>query len=65
MTDDQKLIYGSHNTWSGRSLSNYQSLNAESARKEGKYDVLMSARTLTEARKIMHGVKPRQKRVKK
>lgn len=57
MTPEQELKYGSHQSWTGRNLKNYQELNAETARTEGKYTALMSARTLTEARKIMQGRK--------
>lgn len=43
--------------WLGRSLSNYKSQQADIARKKGVGTQLQNAKTLTEARKIIYGLK--------
>lgn len=52
MSQQQKTFTG---TWKGRSLDNYKGRNANKAKEMGVYNKLMSARTLTHARKIMRG----------
>lgn len=50
--------------WLGRSLSNYKSQQADIARKKGVGAQLQNAKTLTEARKIIYGVKSGQAKLK-
>ncbi len=44
-------------TWCGRSLSNYKAMHAKTAANKGVTQELLSAKTLTQARKIVFGVK--------
>lgn len=43
--------------WLGRSLSNYKQMQAKVAESKGVLDALMSAKTLTQARKVVYGTK--------
>ncbi len=49
MQHNQKTFYGSGQTWVGRNLANYISQNAKAK----------GAKTLTEARKLAFGEKPK------
>ena len=51
--------------WIGRSLSNYKSMHAKRAESLGKGKAFHNARTLTEARKIIFGVKRGQDALKR
>lgn len=50
--------------WLGRSLSNYKSQQSDIARNKGVLPKLQQAKTLTEARKIVYGVKSKQAKLK-
>lgn len=50
--------------WLGRSLSNYKSQQVDVARQKGCTAQLANAKTLTEARKIVYGVKAKQAKLK-
>ena len=45
------------NSWFGRSLDNYKKLHKGLAEEQGKIKALNEATTLTQARKILFGVK--------
>lgn len=44
-------------SWIGRSLTNYKAIHADKAKKKGVQDAFEAAKTLTQARKILFGVK--------
>lgn len=44
-------------TWCGRSLTNYKEMHKETARKKGVEAALQNARTLTQAKKALFGIK--------
>jgi hypothetical protein len=52
-------------TWTGRSLSNYKAMHEGTAKGKGVGAQLQAARTLTQARKILFGVKAKQSRLAK
>lgn len=43
--------------WLGRSLPNYKSMHASTAKSKGVSEAFQSAKTLTQARKILFGYK--------
>ena len=49
-------------TWIGRSLENYKIMHGAAARQKGVMDKLFSAKTLTEARKVVFGYKKKNTR---
>lgn len=49
--------YKSEGNWIGRSLENYKSQHSSTAERKGVGAELKSAKTLTEARKIVYGHK--------
>lgn len=50
--------------WLGRSLSNYKSMQESVAKSRGCLKQLQNAKTLTEARKVVYGVKSKQAKLK-
>ncbi len=54
-----------HHNWRGRSLKNYKRQHHATARNAGVLDDFLGAQTLTEARKILFGTKPKQKPLRK
>jgi hypothetical protein len=47
--------------WAGRSLENFKTINKKRAEEKGVLEQLMRAKTLTEARKVIFGVKSKQR----
>jgi hypothetical protein len=51
--------------WLGRSLKNYKAMHYATARDKGVFEEFRTARTITEAKKILFGVKGKQKPLRK
>jgi len=47
-------------TWKGRDLENYKEMHQETAKKNGVLDQFMKCKTLTQARKVLFGDKPKK-----
>lgn len=62
MTKAELAIYRPDWRWLGRSLENYKAMHAKTAESKGKGAELRNARTLTQARKIVFGLKRKQVR---
>jgi len=45
------------NKWKGRSLDNYKTMHANTAKKKNVYEEFMKSKTLTRARIILFGIK--------
>lgn len=66
MTKEQlKQLYKPESKWYGRSLDNYKKMQAKVAASNGVGEQLKNATTLTQARKIVYGVKGKQLKLKK
>lgn len=50
------------NNWLGRSLTNYKQMHANTANDKGVYKEFMASKTLTAAKKILHGMKRKNTR---
>lgn len=54
---DIKNKYVPDSQWFGRSLDNYKKMQSKAAASNGVTEQLRNAKTLTEARKIVYGLK--------
>ena len=50
--------------WKGRSLENYKEMHKQTAKDKKCYERFMACRTLTEARKVLFGVKVKNTKLK-
>lgn len=58
MTKEEiRAMYVPDSQWFGRSLENYKKMQSKAAASNGVTEQLRNAKTLTEARKIVYGLK--------
>ncbi len=55
--EEAELKYRPESKWFGRSLENYKSMQANVAASKGVTKELREAKTLTQARKVVYGLK--------
>ena len=60
MTSTQEAVYRPGWRWAGRSLENYKAMQAGVAKAKGVSERLIATKTLTQARKVVYGTKPKQ-----
>lgn len=61
-SNNPKSFHKPEYEWLGRSLDNYKSMHARTAESRGVGEQLRSAKTLTQARKIVFGYKKKNTR---
>lgn len=58
--NEQKSV--KNTAWAGRSLENYKAMHAQAAEKKGVSSEFQGAKTLTQARKVLFGMKKKNTR---